>query len=312
MKVYHSIRDIKRVPSGSVVAVGIFDGIHRGHVHIIKALIKRARRLGKKSVVLTFYPHPFLMLHPKRLVPLLISLKHRIRLLRDLGVDIVVLVKFTKAFSRVSPEAFVKRILLKKLGMKEMLVADNFTFGRQGSGDIRLLERLSKDRGFALMKIDLLRAKGKIVSSTYIRSLIMGGRLNEASRLLGRPVSILGTVKKGTKRGRILGFRTANIDPHHEAIPPSGVYAVYVRLKDRRYRGILNIGFRPTFHPLHYSPEPTIEVHIFNFNRDIYKRDLEIIFVKRLRPEKRFSDKEALIRRIRSDKRATAKIFKRA
>lgn len=310
MKVYYSVERIKRISSGSVVTIGIFDGIHRGHIYIIKSLIKRAKRLHRKSLILTFYPHPSSILHPRKPCPLLISLKHRIRLLKDLRVDVVVLVEFTKYFAKMRPEVFIRDILQKRLNMKEMLVGDNFTFGYRGKGDIKLLKDLSKKYDFRLKRVNLLKIDKRIISSTYIRSLIIKGRLKRASRLLARPVSILGTVKKGIKRGRILGFPTANIDPHHEAIPPSGVYAVYVLLDNKEYKGILNIGFRPTFHPKGYPPEPTIEVHIFNFNKNIYGRDLEIIFVKRLRPEKRFEDRESLRRRISLDEKAAIKIFR--
>ena len=301
------------------MAVGIFDGVHKGHICIIKALIKRARDTRKKSLILTFYPHPSSILHPERSTPLLISLKHRIKLLKDLGIDLVIPVEFTRSFARLRPEIFITDLLLKKLCMKEILVGDNFIFGRRGSGDIRFLRTLSKRYGFKLRKIRLLKValssaggKRRVISSTYIRSLIIRGKLREASRLLGRPVSILGTVKSGKKRGRILGYPTANVDPHHEAIPPSGVYAVYIKLAKKRYRGILNIGSRPTFYSVDYPPEPTIEVHIFNFDKDIYGKDLEIIFAKRIRPEKIFSDKEGLINRIRLDEKAAKKIFRSA
>lgn len=310
MKIYRSIKKMKKPRPGSVVAIGVFDGIHRGHAHIIKNLVKRARRIGAKSMVLTFYPHPYSVLHPKGIVPLLVSVKHRLRLLADLGVDILVLTKFSLRFSYTKAEEFVSRILLKRLGMKEMLVGENFSFGKAGSGDIALLKNLSRKYGFKVKSIALLKEGKRAISSTYVRSLILNGRLKEASRLLGRPVSILGTVIEGAKRGRILGYPTANVNPHHEAIPPSGVYAVYVKLGDKRYRGVLNIGFRPTFHPLHYAPEPTIEVHIFNFRKNIYGKDIEIIFIKRMRPERRFKTKAALIRKIMLDEGTATRIFR--
>lgn len=304
MKIYHSLKEIKKAPSRSVVTIGIFDGLHRGHIRIVKSLVKRAKELDAKSLVLTFYPHPSSVLHPKNLAPLLISLKHRISLLKDIGIDILVLLRFNKSFSKMKPETFITGVLQKRFGMKEILVGDNFNFGWRRSGDIGLLRKFSKKYGFRVKRIRLLKLRKRIISSSYIRSLILNGRLNEASRLLARPVSILGTVKKGTKRGRILGYPTANVDPHHEAIPPSSVYAVYIKLNNKKYKGVLNIGLRPTFYIEGYPPEPTIEVHIFNFNKDIYGKDLEIIFVKRLRPEIRFKDKDSLIKRIRLDEKA--------
>lgn len=316
MKLYRSIKKVKKIAQGSIVAVGIFDGVHRGHAYIIKMLTKRAKRLNKKSVALTFSPHPSSVIHPKKAVPLLSSLQHRLQLFEKLGVDIAVIIRFDKEVSLMKPEVFIEKFLVNKLNIKEMLVSDNFTFGSQGAGDIWLLERLSGKYGFRIKKLKLLKDGKRVISSTHIRRLIMKGKLKNATNLLGRPVSILGTVKGGTRIGRALGFPTANIDPHHEAIPPSGVYAVRVRFEKRLYGGILNIGFKPTFttedytpNAVRYLPEPTIEVHIFNFKRNIYGKNLEIIFYKRLRPEKRFEDREALKRRIMLDEKLARKIL---
>ncbi|MBL7068973.1 MAG: bifunctional riboflavin kinase/FAD synthetase [Candidatus Omnitrophica bacterium] len=310
MKLYHSLKSVKRPSSGSIVAIGVFDGLHKGHRRIINTLLKRSKITGRKSLILTFYPHPASVLYSKNPAPLLISLKHRLRLLEELGIDIAVVIEFTEKFSRMKPERFMRGVLQKRLGMKEMLVGDDFVFGNNAAGNVEFLKSLSEKYGFTLTKIRLLKSERRIISSTYIRSLIIRGNLARASRLLGRPVSILGTVKKGRKKGRLLGYPTANIDPHHEAIPPSGVYAVYVYYRKKKYKGILNIGVRPTFYPVRYPPEPTIEVHIFNFNKDIYGRDIEIIFVKRLRPEKRFKDKEGLINKIKLDERKARNALK--
>jgi len=309
VKVYYFLGKTKQIPRGTVASIGIFDGLHKGHLHLIKALVKRAKSIKRKSLILTFYPHPSKILNRKKFTPLLISLKHRLNLLEALGVDLAIVIKFNKRFAGIKPRDFITDVLCRRLGVKEVLIGDNFNFGYHKSGNIGLLKRLSGEYGFSVRVVRLHKKDKRIVSSTHIRSLIMKGRLKEASRLLGRPVSILGTVKGGARIGRALGYPTANIDPHHEAIPPSGVYAVYVNLDDRRYKGILNIGFKPTFQRKCYPPEPTIEVHIFNFKKDIYGRDLEIFFVKRLRPEKRFKDRENLIKRIRLDEKAAAKVL---
>lgn len=309
MKIYHSIKEIKAPARGSVLAIGIFDGIHKGHRRIIKKLVERSRRAKKKSLILTFYPHPSSVLSCDMSAPLLISLEHRLRLLERMGIDIAVVVKFTSGFSRMKPEKFVRDLLLKKLCMSEMVLGEDFVFGHRSSGTLKLLEELSGKYGFKLTRVSLLKRGKKIVSSTNIRFLITRGKLREASQLLGRPVSILGTVKKGARRGRLLGYPTANIDPHHEAIPPSGVYAVYIYFRGKRYRGLLNIGFRPTFHIEGYPPEPTIEAHMFNFHNMIYGKELEIFFVKRLRGEKRFASNEALKKRIGLDERAARRIL---
>jgi len=317
MKRYRSLKSVKIPSSGTVVAIGIFDGIHKGHRRIIDRLVGRAKATKRKSLILTFYPHPASVLISRKPAPLLVSLKHRLRLFEDLGIDIAVVVKFTENFSGTGAERFVRDILQKRLGMKEMVVGDNFVLGSKRAGNVKLLKRLSEEYGFTLTRVKLLKSNRRVISSTYIRALIIRGRLAKASGLLGRPVSILGSVKRGTKRGRLLGYPTANIDPHHEAIPPSGVYAVYINYRGKRYKGILNIGIRPTFQSIesalyakHYPPEPTIEVHILNFNKDIYSKDIEIMFVKRLRSEKRFEDKQALIKKIKLDEKRARSALK--
>jgi riboflavin kinase/FMN adenylyltransferase len=301
MKVYHSLDEIKRVRGGSIVAVGIFDGVHKGHVRVIRSLVKRARMTGAKSLVLTFYPHPRSVLHPEKAVPLVISVKHRVMLLESLGVDIVIPIRFTRRFSRIKAEEFAGRILHKRFGAREVYLGGNFQFGAGGRGDVNLIKKLGRTQGFKVRNVRLLKKDKRVISSTYIRRLITSGRLKEASGLLGRPVSILGTVKRGTRRGRILGFRTANIDPHHEAIPPSGVYAVFVLLQHAIYKGVTNIGFRPTFHRKGPLPDPTVEVHLFDFKGNLYGRDIEVIFVKKLRAERHFQDRENLKKRIALD-----------
>ena len=313
MKIYRSIRGLKRVPAGSVVTVGVFDGVHRGHGSVLKTLTGRARRLKKKSVVLTFFPHPASILHPDRPVPLLISLRHRLRLMEEYGVDIVMLMKFSARFSRMEAEPFIKEWLIDRLGMAEMVVGSDFCFGRAMGGDTALLERLGRKYGFAVRKAKPLCVNGRPVSSTYIRTLITQGEIDKAAHILGRPVAILGTVKEGTGRGRFLGFPTANINPHHEAIPPSGVYAVRVKLGAKEHIGIMNIGFRPTFQmegPCQYLPEPTVEVHIFDFKGDIYGQNAEVILVKRIRSERRFKDGSTLRRQITRDAEAAREILR--
>lgn len=301
MMVIKGIRTIKKPLPASVVTVGVFDGIHIGHALVIKKAVARAKDLGVKSVVVTFDPHPAKVMHPRTSVPSLISLAHRTRLIGSLGADILVVTKFTKAIAGLSAEKFVKRFLIDKLGMREMYVGENFYFGKGAAADKSALKKLSGKMGFKINVIKPVSLNGKIVSSSIIREQVVHGRLHEAARFLGRPVSVLGTVVKGLRIGRILGFPTANIDPHHEAIPPGGVYAVKVRYKKRLLGGVLNIGSRPTFFRSGGDGEPTVEVHIFNFNKDIYGEDLEINFIKKLRDERRFRNKDELAAQIRKD-----------
>lgn len=294
MRRIYSLYKIKR----STATIGIFDGVHRGHQKILEKLVREARKLKTKSLVITFYPHPRKLLNPQSKVPLLISLEHRLKLMEEEGVDFFLVIKFTQAFSRIKADDFIKEILVNKLGIKTLVVGENFLFGYRGKGNFSLLRSLSKKYGFRLLGVKPVKMKSKYVSSTRIRRAIEKGDLKNASLMLGRPVTVLGTVVKGRKFGRHLGFPTANIDPHHEAIPPGGVYAVDVQLGEKNYKGILNIGTRPTFRK---DKDPTIELHIFNFKKDIYKKDVEIIFKKKIRDERKFSSVEALRKQIHKD-----------
>jgi len=213
-----------------------------------------------------------------------------------------VVIRFDRRFSNLSPERFVEDVLADRLNAVRVVVGDNFVFGDEQRGSLATLKRLGKRYNFAVENIKPVKAGRRVISSSHIRHLIAMGDLSAAGRLLGRPVSVLGTVIHGDKRGRIIGYPTANINPHHESIPPSGVYAVKIKLQNKLFNGILNIGRCPTFKP-YKDVEPTIEVHIFDFKRAIYGRDLEILFVKEIRRERHFADKQDLIRQIRRDEK---------
>jgi riboflavin kinase/FMN adenylyltransferase len=308
MEIIHGIKKLK-IDKPTVATIGVFDGIHRGHRKILKLLNERAKDINAKSCVLTFDPHPSRILHPYKTPPMLISTRHKLNLLAAEGVNVTVLVNFTRHFADISPSNFVEEVLVKRMNTTELFVGQNFLFGKNKSGTIKSLKQLGRKFNFKIHMVPPFKVGGRIISSTLIRKLIMSGKLNEAKRLIGRDISILGTVTKGAKRGRILGFPTANLDLHHEAIPPSGVYIVKVKLADKIYRGILNIGFRPTFKEEKIQKEPIIEVHIFNFNKSIYGKDIEIIFLKRIRNERKFRDGEHLLLRIKKDIDIAGKYF---
>lgn len=298
MKIIRGIKHLK-IKEPTALTIGIFDGIHKGHKKILKQLKKRAKAMKGKSCVLTFDPHPTKILHPHKTPPMLISTKHKLNLLAAEGIDITVLINFTKDFAAANPPYFAREILAKKMSAAEILVGKNFLFGKNRSGDVKKLKKLGKRFGFKVHSISPLKAGKDIISSTLIRKLVMSGKLKKAKRLLGKDVAILGTVTKGARRGRLLGYPTANLNLHHEAIPPSGVYIVKVRLENKEYPGVLNIGFRPTFHT--GGREVTVEVHIFGFNKSIYGKDIEVIFLKRIRREYKFKNKEHLLSRINKD-----------
>jgi len=283
---------------GSAITVGVFDSVHLGHQRILKRLVEEANRRGLKSLVITFHPHPREVLNPEIKIPFITSLEHRLRLIRSYGVDDVAVIKFTRTFSKISPDDFIKNTLIKKFNAKVFIAGENFLFGRNKSGRMSFLKRANRFSEIEFVAIKPAWFKKDIISSTRIRRAIEKGRLAEASSMLGRPVSILGTVVKGRRIGRDIGFPTANINPHHEAIPPSGVYIVNAKINGKLYKGLLNIGRRPTFGK---GLELAIELHILNFKKDIYGKDVEIIFKRKLREEKKFPSIEALQKQIQKD-----------
>ncbi len=290
MKIIRGISQIRKFKN-SVIALGVFDGVHVGHRIILKAAVAKARSIKGTSVVLTFWPHP-------QKEESLYSLEHRLRLIEEIGVDICIVVKFTPKFARITADNFIKNILVKKLSCRYIYVGSNFSFGKDARGNYQTLTRFSRKYNFKLRVFYVVKLNNKPISSTYIRKLVKAGRLEEAGTLLTRPVSILGTVVKGNVLGRSLGFPTANINPHHEVIPPSGVYAVRAILENKEFKGICYIGTRPT---LKGKRALRIEVHMFNFQKNIYSRYLEIQFIKKIRDERKFDSLLSLAKQIRKD-----------
>jgi riboflavin kinase / FMN adenylyltransferase len=297
MNAFNSKNRKSDISKPTAIAVGVFDGVHRGHKKIIESLIRHARLNKLCSLVVTFNPHPGKVLKGESAVSMLSSLGHRISLIKSLGVDACIVVDFNKKLMNMQSKYFFKSILMQKLGMKELFLGEKFSFGKEGLSSRQDLKKIADNLGFKLHIIKPVLYRGNVISSSIIRKLIEKGRLDKASRLLGRRVSILGRVVHGRKRGRILGFKTANIDPHHEAIPPSGVYAAYAVLGKKIYKAVLNIGRRPTFR----ERDPNIEVHIFGINKNLYNKNIEAYFVKKLRPEKRFQDIHSLRVQIHKD-----------
>ncbi|OGX16884.1 MAG: riboflavin biosynthesis protein RibF [Omnitrophica WOR_2 bacterium RBG_13_44_8b] len=282
-----------------VVALGVFDGVHLGHRKILKDAVTKAKSIKGTSVVLTFWPHP----HRDES---LYSLEHRLSLIQELGINVSVVVNFNKHFTRISAADFIENILAEKIGARYVYVGENFRFGRNAEGNVLTLQDAAEIYGFRLKIFSVVSIKNKPISSTLIRSLIKKGDLKAAQKLLGRPVSILGTVIRGVSFGKKLGFPTANIDPHHEVIPARGIYAVKVYLCGERFIGACYIGSKPTFLKRRSS---SIEVHILNFRKKIYGKDLEIQFSKKIRDDKKFKTSEDLSRQIQKDVLATKAHF---
>jgi riboflavin kinase/FMN adenylyltransferase len=298
MKVIFGLNHIKKYKK-PVVALGIFDGVHRAHRRILKEVVKISRQIKGTSMVLTFWPHP-------QKKDSLYSLEHRLRLISEIGVEVCVVIGFNRAFSQISPADFIKDILVERIGIHYLCVGKNFRFGKDAKGEFKTLKKLSRLYNFKIKVFEVIKINRRSVSSTDIRRLITKGNLSRAQKLLYRPISILGTVIRGTSLGKELGFPTANINPHHEIIPPSGVYAVKIILNHKKLRGLCYIGRKPTFR---HQKEKSIEVYIFNFKRNIYGEYLQIEFIKKIRNEKKFQTPAALLQQIRKDITSSRKIF---
>jgi len=311
MKVIRGIEKLQKdsLKKPTAVAIGTFDGMHKGHAAIIKKAVKLARKKNHIRLVLTFSPHPRQITQKEKKPVLLTSLDHRIKLIKKLKPDICLVVAFTKKFAQLTPKQFVKNIIKNKLNAAEVIVGEKFNFGRKHSGNSRLLGQYAKKMNFNVFVVPPLKNGHHIISSSLIRKLVEEGSLAQAGRLLGRKFSILGTVIKGDSRGRRLGFPTANIDPHQEALPPPGVYAIKIRLNERFYDGMLYIGYRATFY--RNEKKTVVEVNIFNFNKKLYGRELELVFIKKIRNDKHFKTQGLLIKQIKRDKQSALRMLRK-
>jgi riboflavin kinase / FMN adenylyltransferase len=290
-----------------VLALGNFDGLHRGHVRIIERVRRGAQERGGTPIVLTFDPHPPRIVRPDKAPPLLMTTAQKIEALARAGIQGVAVVRFTPALSRWTPEEFVRAVLVDWLRVAEVWVGADFLFGRDRSGNFSSLRTLGGQYGFRVEKIDPVRYKDFVVSSTRIRRLVADGRVDEAGALLGRHYAIDGTVVHGAGRGRDLGFPTANLVTENDLLPPNGVYATSVTVDGVVRGGVTNLGVRPTFG----AGAPTIEVHVLDLDHDVYGHTLRLSFVQRLREERAFPDVDALRDQIAADVRRARRLFDR-
>ncbi len=309
MKVLHGYRNLKSELKDPIIAIGIFDGIHLGHKRVVKKVLA-SRESGRDKVILTFDPHPQAVLAPEKTPPRIMSLEHRLYILEKMGLDAVVVIRFSEFLALMSPEDFIKKVILG-IGARKVYVGSNFHFGRGKEGTVEMFKKLGKMHGIDVRIVQPVKNQGKVISSTWLRSLISKGKLERAAKLLRRPVSVLGTVVRGDNRGTDLGRPTANIDPHQEVIPPPGVYAVKVDISGKIRNGVLNIGFKPTFYGsrLKKRKEPYLEVHIMGYKGNLYGQSLEIFFIKKLRNERRYKKSEALMRQIDKDVKRAEKVL---
>lgn len=293
---------MRRRLENSVLTLGTFDGVHRGHQKIIRTTKDKAKRSGRPSVVVTFEPLPRIVLGKgKEKLGLLTTLKQKEEIIKHLGIDALVILNFNHRLARIDPEEFVKRVICKGIGAGRVVVGPDFRFGKNRSGNVELLKRLGRKYGFTVTVVGEVRIDNLRVSSSKIRQLLWQGKIEQANHLLGRHYSIEGIVVRGKKRGKELSFPTANLDVSRDVILPPGVYAVLVRLRGKNYRGVANIGTRPTFSPFKKYTRPIAEVHILDFNRNLYRQKLELSLVKRIRKEMRFPSPGKLTDQIKRD-----------
>jgi riboflavin kinase/FMN adenylyltransferase len=292
-----------RIPAlrgGSIVTVGTFDGVHRGHQDVLARLVARARERSLPSVLVTFDPHPLEVVNPQAAPALLTIGDEKLEVIAESGVDYAIVIPFTVAFSHLSAEAFVTDVLRTRYGMAELLIGHDHGFGRGRSGDIDMLQSLGAALGFGVDVVPPVAASdGRTVSSTFIRRAVAGGDLARAALGLGRPYSVSGRVVHGAQRGRDLGFRTLNLPspPPRKLLPPEGVYAVRVQTHLGPFGGMLNLGGRPTFG----ESERNLEVHLFDADGDWYDRTVRIDFISRLRDTIRFDGPAALVAQLHRD-----------
>jgi riboflavin kinase/FMN adenylyltransferase len=291
-----------------VLALGNFDGVHRGHRKILDRVRRVASERGATSVVMTFDPHPPRVVRPDKAPPLLMTTAQKLEAIDAAGVQGTAVVRFTTELSRWDPETFVRTVLVDWLHVSEVWVGANFLFGRDRAGTFSLLRTLGVRYGFNAEKIDPVRYKDFVVSSTRIRRLIGEGRVDEAGALLGHQYYIDGTVAEGDRRGRTIGFPTANLSTANELLPPFGVYATTATIDGVVHPSVTNIGVRPT---VDQSGRVSIETHVFDFDRDIYGATIRVGFVQRLRDERAFESLDALKTQIEADAGRARVLFER-
>lgn len=299
----HHLPDFRR----AVITIGTFDGVHKGHQELIQRINDVARQIGGESIIITFHPHPRLVINPDdRNLRLLNTVEEKIALLERYGVDNVVVVPFSRDFSEQTAEEYISDFLVRNFHPAHIVIGYDHRFGRNRAGDFALLEKYQSEYGYQLEAISKQMLDELAISSTNIRHALQEGNVTEANDLLGHNYTVSGIVVKGHQNGRKLGYPTANLqvsDPN-KLIPRTGIYAVRVHSEAAVYKGMLSIGFNPTFD----GTEQTIEVNILDFNKDIYGETLTLEFIQFIRYEKKFESIEALIAAIDGDKVETERI----
>jgi riboflavin kinase/FMN adenylyltransferase len=307
MKTLRSIDELSHLPGPIFLAIGVFDGVHRGHQTVISTSAQHARSANGTPVVVTFDPHPMKVLRPMEAPHLLTATQHKIRLIRDLGVRHLLVIKFDKAFAATPPEDFVQQLVTHSKPLREICVGHEWSFGKGRRGNLALLRKLGAEFDFEVVGIPAVTLRnGELVSSTAIRHAIEAGDLAKAAEMLGREYTILGTVVRGEHLGKKIGFPTANLSAHSEQFPPNGVYFAQATLNGIIHAGVVNLGYRPTVSS--DKAERVLEIYLLDFDHNIYGKDIEVRFVRYLRPEQKFENLDALVRQIALDVQQARKL----
>jgi len=309
MQVILNLNEIKKPLTNPVLTIGNFDGVHKGHLALFDKVKERAKAIAGQSVVMTFEPHPLKIMRPADGPQLITHTGQKLELIEKTGIDVIVCVSFDREFAAIPARDFVNNVLVKKIGIKEIVVGYDYTFGHNREGDINLLREIGNDFGFVVHLVGPIEIDHTLVSSTSIRRLVQEGRLEEARVLLGRDFEVQGTVVKGQNRGgRLLGFPTANLNPHGELLPKRGVYAVKLLIDDVFYKGVTNVGYNPTFG----DTGLTVETHVLDYSGELMGKTIKVHFIKRLRDEKTFKTLEELSEQIAQDIARAKEVFREA
>lgn len=307
MKFYRDFPEIDSLRK-RVVTIGTYDGVHKGHSGLLNTLKKISLDENLESVLVTFEPHPRTVVTNDYKIKILTTLEEKKEVLESFEIDMLMVINFTDEFRNLTAEEFIENFLIPRVNPAHIVIGHDHKFGKDRKGDGNFLESLGVKFGFKVTTVSEVKQDGNMISSTIIRHAISEGRIEKANFDLGRNYSLLGNVIKGAGRGRVIGFPTANIKPSDEnkLIPAEGVYAIKFIVKNKSYNGVLNIGKRPTFETF---SEPVIEAHLFDFNDDIYSEVVKLEFVARIREEKKFNNKEELVKQIINDIAKTKKIL---
>ena len=308
MRLFHGIENA-RIARPTVLTLGVFDGLHRGHQLVMSTVVKRARAVGAVPTVLTFDPHPRAVLHPESAPPLLQTFDQKIEAFGVLGIEQVIVIRFNQAFARIEAEDFLRDVVGERLQAKEVYLGRGFAFGRERRGNIELLQKVSERLGFHAAEVPEVRLRGRRISSSAIRGLLAEGRVNLARQMLGRPYGVEGRVVRGQERGRTLGFPTANLRPQNRVIPRDGVYVTVTLIEGAWRRSVTNIGTRPTFEK---DAEPSVETYVMNWSGDLYGDVVRVRFLHRLRDERRFASVDELKQQIEHDRQRAENYFSRS